>query len=297
MRVGIQLPEVERVVRWPEIRAMAEAVEDLGFDSIWVGDHLLYVENGVRMGPWEAWTQLAAIAAVTRRVEIGPLVAALPFHEPAVLAKMVATVDEVSGGRLVVGVGAGWNEVEFRAFGLPFEHRVARFEEAFEILRRLLAGERFDFDGRFYRLEGAELLPPPARTGGPGFMVGSIGPRMLAATLPHVSAWNVWFDEFYNRPEGIERPLRELHRGCEAVGRDPATIEKTVAALVQLGPVATRRNSLEPITGSTADIAGVLERFADVGIDGVQLVLDPITLESIERAAEALAELRDRLSR
>jgi alkanesulfonate monooxygenase SsuD/methylene tetrahydromethanopterin reductase-like flavin-dependent oxidoreductase (luciferase family) len=297
MRVGVQLPEVERVVRWPEIRTMAEAIEDLEFDSIWVGDHLLYEEDGVRTGPWEAWTQLAAIAATTRRVEIGPLVAALPFHEPAVLAKMVATVDEVSGGRLVVGVGAGWNEVEFRAFGLPFEHRVARFEEAFEILRRLLAGERFDFDGRFYRLEGAELLPPPARSGGPKFMVGSIGPRMLAATLPHVSAWNVWFDEFDNRPEGVERPMRALQRGCETVGRDPATIEKTIAVLVQLGPVATRRNSLQPISGSTADIAGVLERFAGAGIDGVQLVLDPITLESIERAAEAVAELRDRLSR
>jgi alkanesulfonate monooxygenase SsuD/methylene tetrahydromethanopterin reductase-like flavin-dependent oxidoreductase (luciferase family) len=276
---------------------MAEAIEDLGFESIWVGDHLLYEEDGVRTGPWEAWTQLAAIAATTRRVEIGPLVAALPFHQPAILAKMVATVDEVSGGRLVVGVGAGWNEVEFRAFGLPFEHRVARFEEAFEILRRLLAGERFDFDGRFYRLEGAELLPPPARSGGPKFMVGSIGPRMLAATLPHVSAWNVWFDEFDNRPEGVERPMRALQRGCETVGRDPATIEKTIAVLVQLGPVATRRNSLQPISGSTADIAGVLERFAGAGIDGVQLVLDPITLESIERAAEAVAELRDRLSR
>jgi alkanesulfonate monooxygenase SsuD/methylene tetrahydromethanopterin reductase-like flavin-dependent oxidoreductase (luciferase family) len=297
MRVGVQLPEVERVVRWPEIRTMAEAIEDLEFDSIWVGDHLLYEEDGVRTGPWEAWTQLAAIAATTRRVEIGPLVAALPFHQPAILAKMVATVDEVSGGRLVVGVGAGWNEVEFRAFGLPFEHRVARFEEAFEILRRLLAGERFDFDGRFYRLEGAELLPPPARSGGPKFMVGSIGPRMLAATLPHVSAWNVWFDEFDNRPEGVERPMRALQRGCETVGRDPATIEKTIAVLVQLGPVATRRNSLQPISGSTADIAGVLERFAGAGIDGVQLVLDPITLESIERAAEAVAELRDRLSR
>ncbi|MFO7547580.1 MAG: LLM class flavin-dependent oxidoreductase [Acidimicrobiia bacterium] len=297
MRVGIQLPEVERVVRWPEIRGMAEAIEGLGFDSIWVGDHLLYEEEGVRSGPWEAWTQLAAVAAVTRRVELGPLVAALPFHEPAVLAKIVATVDEVSGGRLMVGVGAGWNEVEFRAFGLPYARRVARFEEAFEILRRLLAGERFDFEGEFYRLEGAQLLPPPARPGGPGFMVGSIGPRMLAATLPHVSAWNVWFDEFGNRPEGLARPLEALRRGCEAAGRDPGTVEKTVAVLIQLGPAASRRNSLEPISGSTAEIAGTLERFAGAGIDAVQLVLDPITLGSIERAAEVLVDLRGRLSR
>src|SRR5690606_24501525 len=172
---------------------MARLIEACGFDSIWVGDHLLYEHDGVRRGPWEAWTQLAAVAAVTERVELGPLVAALPFHNPAMLAKLAATVDEISGGRLIFGVGAGWNEVEFRAFGLPYERRVSRFEEEFEIVRRLLAGERFDFDGEFYRLEDAQLLPEP-RPGGIPFMIGSNSPRVLSIALPNVAMWNSWFN-------------------------------------------------------------------------------------------------------
>src|SRR5688572_20380981 len=117
LRIGVQLPEVEREVRWPEYAAMAVAAEQVGFDSIWMGDHLLYRGDGrPERGPWEAWTLLAGLAAVTDRIHLGPLVACLGFHRPTVLAKMAATVDEVSGGRLILGVGAGWNEAEFRAF-------------------------------------------------------------------------------------------------------------------------------------------------------------------------------------
>src|SRR5919206_5142675 len=142
MRIGVQLPEVERDVRWPEYLAMARAAEESSFDSIWLGDHLLYREDdrGER-GPWEVWTLLSAIAAVTERAEIGPLVACAAFHPPGLIAKMAATIDEVSGGRFVLGLGAGWNEAGFPAFGLPFDRRVGRFEEAFGVVRALLAGE------------------------------------------------------------------------------------------------------------------------------------------------------------
>src|SRR3954466_11210255 len=110
---------------------MARAAEEVGFDSIWVGDHLLYEQP--ERGPWEAWTLLSALAAVTERVELGPLVACTGFHPPGLIAKMAATIDEVSGGRLVLGLGAGSNEPEYRAFGIPFDHRVSRFEESFAI--------------------------------------------------------------------------------------------------------------------------------------------------------------------
>src|ERR687889_609065 len=150
LKVGIQLPEVEREVRWAELRAMAELAERIGLDSIWVGDHLLYRDDGgPPRGPWEAWTMLAALAAVTERVELGPLVACVAFHPPAVIAKMAATVAEIAGGRFVLGLGAGWNEDEFRAFGLPFDHRVSRFEESFTIIRGLLDGERVTLHGRY----------------------------------------------------------------------------------------------------------------------------------------------------
>jgi alkanesulfonate monooxygenase SsuD/methylene tetrahydromethanopterin reductase-like flavin-dependent oxidoreductase (luciferase family) len=138
LKVGVQLPEVERVVRWPELRQMALTAEEAGFDSLWVGDHLLYRRPLDVVGPWEAWSTLAALAAVTERVELGPLVASTSFHNPAMLAKKAATIDEISGGRLILGLGAGWNEAEYTAYGFPFDRRASRFEEAFTIIRDLL---------------------------------------------------------------------------------------------------------------------------------------------------------------
>ena len=171
MKVGVQLPEVEWVPRWADIREMALAAEEIGLDSIWVGDHLLYRypddagnETQPARGPWEAWTQLAAVAAVTERIELGPLVAATSFHNPAMIAKKAATLDEISGGRLILGLGAGWNETEYRAYGFPFDHRVSRFEEAFTIIRVLLKDGRIDFAGDYYRLTDAELAPPRPAT-------------------------------------------------------------------------------------------------------------------------------------
>src|SRR3954454_21637077 len=166
---------------------MARAAEAAGFDSIWLGDHLLYRGDGrAERGPWEAWTLLAALAAATERVRLGPLVACAGFHPPGLIAKMAATIHEVAGGRFVLGLGAGWNEAEFRAFGIPYDHRVSRFAESFAIVRGLLAGERVTLHGRYWDAEDAVLLPVPARR--LKLMIGSNGPRMLALTLPYVDA-------------------------------------------------------------------------------------------------------------
>ena len=163
VRLGVQLPEVEREVRWPEYVAMARAAEGVGFDSIWVGDHLLYRGNGMpERGPWEVWTTLAGLAAATERVELGPLVACAGFHAPAMLAKQAATVHEISGAGSCWPLGAGWNEPEFRAFGFPFDHRASRFEESFEVIRRLISGDRVTFEGRYVQVDDAVLLPRPA---------------------------------------------------------------------------------------------------------------------------------------
>src|SRR6187200_2866550 len=180
LRVGVQLPEVERRVEWPELLTMARTAEDAGLDSLWLGDHLLYdLPGGVMRGPWEVWTSLAALAAVTERVELGPLVASTSFHAPAMLAKQAATVDAISDGRLIVGLGAGWNEREYRSFGFPYDHRVSRFEEAFTITRTRLRDERVDVDGRYYHAEDYVHDPPPACDGGPPLLLGSNSPRML----------------------------------------------------------------------------------------------------------------------
>lgn len=295
LRVGVQLPEVERDVRWPEYCAMARAAEEVGFDSIWMGDHLLYRGDGrPERGPWEAWTMLAALAAVTERVQLGPLVASVAFHAPAMLAKMAATVDEVSGGRLVLGIGAGWNQAEFEAFGFPFDHRVERFAEAFEIVRRLLAGERVTFHGRYHHVENVLLLPRPRRS--PPLMLGSSGPRMLAIAVPYVQAWNAWFDLFGNTPQGFAAESAKVTAAAERAGRDPSEILRSACVLVVLDPSAGERPVPEgcvALTGSPEELAGGLAAFAEAGAQEVICVLSPITEGSVRELGRAL-EILDR---
>jgi len=299
MQIGIQLPEVEREVRWTELRAMAELAERIGLDSIWYGDHLLYRDDGrPTRAPWEAWSVLAALAAVTERVRLGPLVASTSFHAPAMLAKKAVTVDEISGGRLILGLGAGWNRPDYEAFGFPYDHRVSRFEEAFTIIRELLATGHSEHAGTYHRLERGQLLPRGPRPGGPPLMVGSTGERMLAITLPHVAAWNAWFTQFGNSIEGYLALRDRIDDACRAAGRDPAEVERTVALLVAF-PGAINRQQGElaeedsaPMSGDPDLLVPALRSFADAGVGHVQLVLDPITLESIAALEPTLAELR-----
>jgi probable F420-dependent oxidoreductase len=295
LRVGIQLPEVEREVRWPEFVDLARCIEDSGFDAIWFGEHLLYrwSERPPR-GPWEAWTMLGALAAATTTVNLGPLVACTNFHNPALLAKQAATVDEISGGRLVFGLGAGWNETEFRAFGFPYDHRIDRFEEAFTIIRTLLQEGEIDFDGRFYQARDCELLPRP-RPGGPPLLIGSNGPRMLRIAVPHVQAWNSWYADTQNTPTGVA-PLRAIvDSACRDTGRDPAAIAGTVAVHVRMpggrGRTMgddTTTQQVVPLEGPPEVIADGLRAYADAGISEVQVVLDPIDRPSVERFAAVL---------
>jgi probable F420-dependent oxidoreductase len=295
LRVGIQLPEVEREVRWPAFVDLARCIEDSGFDAIWFGEHLLYrwSERPAR-GPWEAWTMLGALAAATTTVNLGPLVACTNFHNPALLAKQAATVDEIAGGRFVFGLGAGWNETEFRAFGFPYDHRIDRFEEAFTIIRTLLREGQIDFDGRFYQARDCELLPRP-RPGGPPLLIGSNGPRMLRIAVPHVQAWNSWYADTKNSPAGVG-PLRDVvDAACRDTGRDPAAIARTVAVHVRMpggrgrtmGDTTTTQQVV-PLEGPAEVIADGLRAYVDAGISEVQVILDPIDRPSVERFAAVL---------
>jgi len=292
MRIGIQLPEVERDVRWSEYRALARAAEEGGLDSIWLGDHLLYRDDGrPERGPWEAWTLLAALAAVTERVRLGPLVACAGFHPPGLVAKMAATIDEVSGGRFVLGLGAGWNEREFRAFGIPYDHRVARFEESFTIVRGLLAGERVTLAGRYWQADDAVLLPPPARR--PELMIGSNGPRMLGIALPHVDAWNTWWDGYGNTPEGFAVLNERISAAARAAGRPPERIARSACVLVALDGAAGERPAAPEAPPVTLDrIAEHLRELAEAGAGEAILVADPITERSVRTLAEIVAPLR-----
>jgi probable F420-dependent oxidoreductase len=293
LRVGIQLPEVERVVRFEEYAAMARAAEEAGFDSIWLGDHLLYREP--ERGPWEAWTLLAALAAVTRRVRLGPLVACAGFHPPGLIAKMAATIGEISGGRFVLGLGAGWSEVEFKAFGIPYDHRVSRFEEAFAIIQPLLAGKRVSLDGRFHHAEDAVLLPKPANR--VPLLIGSNGARMLRIALPHADAWNTWFASYGNTPEGFARLNATISEAATAAGRRPADIDRSACVFVVTDRSVKGRPlddpDAPPVEGDPETVARHLRELHAAGADEAILVISPIDERSIRQLAPVL-QLLDR---
>jgi alkanesulfonate monooxygenase SsuD/methylene tetrahydromethanopterin reductase-like flavin-dependent oxidoreductase (luciferase family) len=291
-KVGVQLPEVERFVPWPEYLDLARRAESAGFDSIWVGDHLVYdLPDGSTRGPYEAWTTLAAIAAVTDRVAIGPLVASTSFHAPAMLAKQAATVDAISQGRLILGLGAGWNRREFDAFGFPYDRRVSRFEEALAIVAPLLREGRATFHGQFYDVDDCVLDPRPVRQGGPPIMLGSNSPRMLGIGLPVVDSWNVWWSIYDNSVE----KFAEVKAEVDAVMPQGRSVDATAAVLVTLaggrGRLMGEAYDARVHTVTPDDIGEHVRRLASAGAAHLQLVLDPITAESIDTVGTVLADL------
>ncbi len=296
MQIGVQLPEVEYDISFADLVAMARLAEQVGFDALWLGDHLLYqLEVGPR-GPWEVWTTLAALATATEQIELGPLVASTSFHAPAMLAKMAATVDAASDGRLILGLGAGWNQREYTAFGFPFDNRVDRFSEAFTIIRTLLREGAIDFHGTYHDVDDCVLHPRSPRPGGPPLLIGSIGPRMQAITLPHVDAWNVWWSDYGNTVDGFAAVKATVDGRLAEIGR-AGEVDATCAVYVKLPGGSSRQmgdypTSSLPVEGSPTEIAEHLQALAAAGADAVQLVVDPIVPASIEWLGDVLAEVR-----
>jgi len=299
LKLGLQLPEVEYVASWKQHLEMALLAEDIGLDSIWVGDHLLYTyPDEPTRGPWECLTMLTALAASTSSIELGPLVLSTSFRNPAMTAKIAETIDEISNGRFILGIGAGWNRSEYDAFGFPYDRRFARFSEAFAIIRSLIGTGRVDFAGEFYSARECEIVPRGPRPGGIPLMIGSTGEKMLRLTLPHIDLWNIWYADFGNTVEGLLPHLNRLDALCHDVGRDPSEVGRTAAVLVT-APGGSSRSSgaaherhAAGISGTPEQIASQLLAFRDVGIDHIQIVLDPITPKAIEWLAPAVALVR-----
>ena len=270
---------------WLDVLAFARHAEELAFDSLWVCDHFIS-DPGDRPteGIYEAWTILSALAASTTRIELGQLVLCASFRSPGLLAKMAATADAVSGGRLLVGLGAGWYDAEFRAFGYPSDHRVSRLEEAIQILNGLLDGHRVTFNGRFHAVQDAELLPRPARR--IPVLVAGDGPRMLQITAKHASAWNTaWFGAPDDR---LQERLAGLAAVLDANGRDPATLRRTVGVWVEdpdVVPVA--RSDPVAFRGSVDALSLVLQAYERLAIDDLIVGLTPMSRPSLDRLARA----------
>lgn len=299
-KIGFFLPIVEGQMdgatpRWSDIAAMAQRAEDVGFDSVWIPDHLMFRFNDTTEGTYECMSILAGLAAATTRVEIGTLVICTGFRSPAVLATMANTIDEMSNGRLILGLGAGYHEPEYRAFGIPYDHRASRFEEALTIITTLLRERKIDFAGQFYSARESELPIRGPRPQGPPIMVGTAGDRMLRLTAQHADLWNMW--RVFGRSNADEvPPMRaKVDAACAAVGRDPATLPRTASVLVDFinrpdnPPVRNRPHAdPTPITGSPDEIAAQLRAFVDEGISHIQVQTWPRSLAGVEQFAPVL---------
>jgi len=295
MKIGLMLPlGSDETGGFDDLKAMALAAEEGGLDSVWGADHLIFREDGETTGIHESWTVLTAVAAVTSRVEIGPLVLALPFRNPALTAKMAAELDEVSGGRLILGLGCGWHEPEFTAFGYPFDHRVSRFAEGLAIIRPLLRGERVTFEGTYHRSVDAELIPRPVRPGGPPILIAGKQPRMLELVARHADQWNA---AWYGRPaeaDELRVRLANLDGALEAAGRDKASLALTAGIFVAFEDAAADAPE-RAIRGTPDEIAGALAGYAELGMSHLITHVFPRTPDAVRRLAEAAGLARDRL--
>lgn len=295
LKVGLFLPVWETMLggadpRWSDLAAIARLAEDVGFDSLWSPDHMLIRQSTGTYGAWECWSVLAALAAVTKRVTLGPLVSCAGFRNPALLAKMADTVDEISGGRLILGLGAGWNETEYRAFGYPFDHRASRFEEALTIIHGLLRHGRIDFAGTYYQARDCELRPRGPRESRVPIMVGTRGERMLRLTARFADSWNTdWV-----LPADLPPQQAAVDAACDAEGRDPTTLERTAAVRIEL-PGVTRYpldSYRGQFSGSVEETVDFLQAYAAAGIAHLLVWLLPGTAASVEAFAPVLGRLQ-----
>ena len=303
----------DRTSRWPELREMARVAEAIGFDVLFVPDHLLFREApdnampvempaGKTRGIWEAWTVLAALAEATRRIELGPFVACNSFRNPALLAKMAVTLDEVSAGRLVLGIGAGWHEPEYHAFGFPYDHRVGRLEEALQIISALLRKGHVDFQGRFYSARDCEIAPRGPRPAGPPILIGAQRPRMIRLAATYADIYDA---DFHLDPSGVATCFEAIDQACSLAGRDRRTLRRGAATTVALDATGTRANAhgmarfvqegmaREARTGSVEELIEFAKGFEAVGTDLLTLsLIDPPGASGIEQLAAVVEGLR-----
>ncbi|CAN5689027.1 LLM class F420-dependent oxidoreductase [soil metagenome] len=296
LKIGIMLPESEREMAgatagWDDLLAMTLKTEELGFDSVWFADHLLMkVPGHESQGAWEAWTMLAAFAARTERIELAPFVTATGYRNPALIAKMAETLDEISHGRLILGLGSGWAEPEYAAFGFPYDHRASRFEEALHIIASLIRTGSADFEGAYYSARECELRPRGPRPQGMPIMIGTfLGERMMNLTARHADHWNVWAQSTGNRASSTLELQRKMDAVCEGVGRDPATLERSVAVLIDFEGAYGRPGQAVPsLTGTSEELAQEFRDYAAAGVSHLQIYPDPCTVDAIEMLSPVL---------
>ncbi len=307
MKIGVILPSISanstgHPTTYVETRRWAQDSETLGFDSIWINDHLLFrfvdrpTSSDVwafpdQLGVWEGWTWMAALAEATERVEIGSWVLSTSFRNPALLAKMAVSLDEISAGRLILGLGAGWHDPEHVAFGFPLDNRVSRFEEAMQIIAPLLRTGEVDFHGKYYDAPDCAMDPRGPRPAGPPILIGADGPRMLRLTARFADMWNA---HYLGDASRLAEQRHRLDDACDEVGRDPATLQTTVGEWITFDDLAPSPDpKVNAVTGSVSAIADMIGQYAALGVDHLMLqCINPGYSTALERLGDALVEYR-----
>lgn len=304
LKVGLYIPNGDgymsgSINRWSDVLAMAAAAEAAGFDSVWVADHLIFrfADDEESQSRWECWSLLAGLAVATRRVEIGPLVSCMSFRNPGLLAKIAETVDEMSDGRLIMAVGAGWHEPEYTMFGFPYDHRASRFEEGFAVLHQLLRTGRGNFDGTYYQAVDGEVRPRGPRPNKIPLLVGTNGERLLRLTAKYADGWNTtWIAS----PDELTPLIAAVDRACAEVGRDRSSLERSACVYLDLADRTGRFGGhvprhagafVPPPARDAAGNAAALREYAALGLSHVMLWLDPSTPEGVTAFGETLALL------
>jgi probable F420-dependent oxidoreductase len=300
MKLGLNVSNDERLIEgkpshFSDFLAIVQTAEQMGFDSFWLADHLLWRPPGEEeRGFWESLTFLSGLAAVTSRIQLGPLVACTAFRHPALLAKMVASLDEISQGRFILGLGAGRYKPEFQAFGYPYDHLVSRFEEALQIILPLLKEGHVDVSGKYYQARNCILRPRGPSAGRIPIWIGAKGPRMLHLTARYADAWvfTGWGKCF--KADRLAGEYARLLEACQLVGRDPATLELTAITEVQfLAPGQARDPDDEGISGDAEGIARDLRAFAEAGVQHLIVIIQPEGLSGLAQFARVM-ELLER---
>lgn len=296
MSLSLMLPIAEMnavdndspVDRFQDILAIAKRALEVGYDMLWVPDHfILKLERhgGEARGVWHCWTTVAALAAALPGVPIGTMVACTGFHNPATIAKMAESIDDISQGSLVLGLGCGWHEDEYEMYGYPFDHRVDRFEEALQIISPLLRTGRANFDGTYYQARDAVNFPrgPRWQEGGVPLLFGAQQPRMMRLTARYADAWDA---DWQNDPAIVADRMSALDEACRAVDRDPQGLIRTGGTQFTMGE---HPFDWKPFSGSQDEMVATMHAFANLGLRDYRATPSPCTLETLDQFGEVIA--------
>lgn len=279
---GLMMPVREDTMggdtpRFADLVEMATAARDVGFEALWFGDHLSYEQGGQTVGTWEAWTLMSAMAAAVPGINLGPLVSCSGFRNPGLVAKMTEMIDEVSGGRFILGIGAGWNKPEYDQFGYPFDHRASRFEESIHIIHDLLRAGESTYQGDYVHTQGALNAPRGPRPNGAPILIGSNGDRISRSIARYADAWN---SDWQQSPADYLPLLERLDAACDAIGRPRESLVKTGSVRVNVSP----QGSFD------LDIANYIHEVSAMGISHLVIGLEPRTVESVRAFGQVIAD-------